>query len=103
MNSNEFLSFCRASLYAFPVNWALLDSNDIVRQKLAPWISRKVSEYLGEAEDSLNAFIVSKLLAHAGAEEIRGELEVVLEEDAEGFVAKLWRMLVYYSLLLDGQ
>lgn len=90
-------------LYSFPVNWELLDNHDVVRQKLAPWISRKVAEYLGEAEDSLNAFIVSKLMAHSSAEEIRSELEVVLEEDAEGFVAKLWRMLVYYSLLLEGQ
>jgi len=52
----------------------------------------------GEEEESLTDFIVSKLQNRRPPDEILEELSVVLDDDAEQFVVKLWRMLVYYSL-----
>ena len=63
------------------------------------WVAKKVQEYLGEEEDSLCEFILSKLRAHCAPQELLEELLLVLDEDAAApFVLKLWRMLVYYSI-----
>ncbi len=67
-------------------------------EKMQPWITKKIVELLGEAEDTLIKFIVSKLLSHSTPEHLLDELKLVLDEDAEVFVYKLWRMLVFHML-----
>lgn len=62
------------------------------------WIVKKIVEYLGEEEESLTAFVVGKLDASCRPAELVAELSMVLDQDAEQFVLKLWRMLIYYSL-----
>lgn len=94
------------ALLAQPVNWPLLTTHRIVETQLKDWIGQKVVEYLGEGEEgtsTLSNFIAQKL-THVGGcspQELRQELAMVLDEDAEGFVLKLWRMLVFYSLKCD--
>jgi len=88
------------ALLAQPVHWSLLTKHRIVETQLKDWIDQKVVEYLGEGSSSLRNFIVQKLSHDDGCspQELRQELAMVLDEDAEGFVLKLWRMLVFYSL-----
>lgn len=97
-----FLAF-REALFAFTVNWDVLDRHDVVRSVLKAWIVKKIVQYLGEEEESLTHFIVSKLSAHCSPQDLVQELSMVLDEDSDTFVCKLWRMVVYYSLLKSAE
>lgn len=55
---------------------------------------------LGAEETSLTEFIIEKLMQPTGIapEELLHELTLILEQDSQVFVEKLWKMLVFYSL-----
>ena len=85
----------REALYALPVDWEALESSGSVEQKLRPFTAKKMVEYLGEDEPSLVDHIVGKLKSRTGAASIEEGLTQILDDDAQGFVVKLWRMLCY--------
>jgi RNA-binding protein 25 len=55
------LSRDRNELFAFTVDWSMVEARQVVDKTMRPWVSRKMIEYLGEEEESLTAFIVQKL------------------------------------------
>ena len=83
----------RDELYAEQVDWDAV--GEVIERKLRPFIGGKIKEYLGEEEPSLVEHIVGKLKAKVGASEIEAELAKVLDDDAQVFVVKLWRMLLF--------
>jgi RNA-binding protein 25 len=62
---------------------------------MKPWVAKKIMEYLGEEEKTLIDFIMGKIAAHTPPAEILQQLTLVLDEEADIFVVKMWRMLVY--------
>ncbi|CAM9335322.1 unnamed protein product, partial [Heterosigma akashiwo] len=92
----------KAALFAYPVAWAVVDEHDIIKSKLKAWIVKKIVEFLGEEEETLIDFICSKLISHADPESILEELKLVLDDDAEIFMVKLWRMLIFHVLKLSS-
>lgn len=70
----------------------------IVHDKMAPWVTTKVTEYLGEAEATMVAFILAKLEQRASPRALVDELQLVLEDDAEVFVKLLWRKLAFEAV-----
>lgn len=62
---------------------------------MRPWISKKITEFLGEEEKSLVDYIVSSTQEHVKASEMLDTLKSILDEEAEMFVLKMWRMLIY--------
>lgn len=88
----------KASLFAFPLDWTVVESHKIITSVMKPWVAKKVMEYLGEEEATLIQFILNKLTAHCHPADLLAELETVLDEDAESFVMKLWRMLTFSVL-----
>lgn len=91
--------FCdRNELLAHPINWSLIESNEIVDKHLREWVVKRTKEYLGEEVDSLTSFIVTQLKSRCQPKILLDELSTILEDDSEAFLLKLWRMLVYYSL-----
>lgn len=71
---------------------------EIVEKRIRPWVAKKIVEYLGEEEETLMSFIISKLKERTGAAAILAELANVLESEAEIFVIKLWRMIIFEVL-----
>ncbi|MCP9264697.1 DNA primase large subunit [Dirofilaria immitis] len=63
-------------LFAFPINWNYVDKS-LVEQRVKPWVSKKITDYIGEEEASL--------------------VDFVLDDEAEVFVVKMWRLLIYES------
>lgn len=51
----------REELFAFPINWQIVESHGIIQSKMRPWIVKKIIEYLGEEEKTLTEFILTKL------------------------------------------
>lgn len=70
----------------------------IVDGTIKNWVVRKIIEYLGEEEATLTDFIITKLKSRCPPNELLTELAAVLDEDAETFVIKLWRMLIFSML-----
>jgi hypothetical protein len=96
----ESLPRDKEGLFRYPIAWAAVDAHDVVELKLRKWISGKIAEYLGAEEATLIDFVVAKLKAHAAPQAILDELKLVLEDDAEGFVTKLWKVLAFHATKL---
>jgi RNA-binding protein 25 len=80
-------------VFAAVVDWSVL--SDRVLSTLRAWVRQKVTELLGEEEPSLTDFIAEKLAAHTAAPALLTELTEVLDEEAEGFVLRLYRTVLY--------
>uniref|UniRef100_A0A3B3ZC82 PWI domain-containing protein n=1 Tax=Periophthalmus magnuspinnatus TaxID=409849 RepID=A0A3B3ZC82_9GOBI len=84
----------RAELFSYALDWAMVDST-LMDRCIRPWISKKIAEYIGEEEPTLVEFLCSKLKAHSSAESILEDVATVLDEEAEVFIIKMWRLLIY--------
>ncbi|KAM7487318.1 hypothetical protein LguiB_024802 [Lonicera macranthoides] len=81
-------------LFSYEINWAIYDKNDL-HEKMRPWISKKITEFLGEEETTLVDYIVSSTREHVKAPEMLDRLQSILDDEAEMFVLKMWRMLIF--------
>jgi len=84
----------RDELFAYNVDWEQLDEN-LMEKRIKPWINKKIIEYIGEEEATLNDFICSKIQQRTNPEKLLEEVKVILDDEAELFVKKMWRLIVY--------
>lgn len=83
----------KADLFNYPLDWNEIDAT--IEKKIRPWINKKIIEYIGEPEPTLVDFICSKVLAGSTPQGILDDVQMVLDEEAEVFVVKMWRLLIY--------
>ncbi|KAL3511281.1 hypothetical protein ACH5RR_030682 [Cinchona calisaya] len=81
-------------LFSYEINWATYDKNAL-HERMRPWISKKITEFLGEEEPTLVEYIMSSTREHVEATEMLNRLHGILDEEAEMFVLKMWRMLIF--------
>jgi len=86
------------TLFQYTIDWDLVEKNDIVEKVMRVWIDARIQEYLGEKEADLTNFAVGLLAHRIPPKDIISEMEMVLVEDAEGFVVKMWRRIIFESL-----
>jgi len=84
------------ALFAYKVRWSSLSSENIESQ-IRPTVEKKVVEYLGVQEELLVHAVVDGIKNHRAPEELVGELEPALEEEAQLLVKKVWRVVVFMS------
>jgi len=84
----------KTALFEYVVDWDLVD-NQLMEKRIRPWVNKKIAEYIGEPEPSLTDFICSKVLAGSMPKAILDDVQMVLDEEAEVFVVKMWRLLIY--------
>ena len=84
----------KTDLFAYNIDWDLVD-NQLMEKRIRPWVNKKIAEYIGEPEPSLTDFICSKVLAGSNPKAILEDVQMVLDEEAEVFVVKMWRLLIY--------
>ncbi|XP_017770263.1 PREDICTED: RNA-binding protein 25 isoform X2 [Nicrophorus vespilloides] len=82
------------ALFAYQLDWSAID-NGLMERKIRPWINKKIIEYIGEPEPTLVDFICSKVMAGSQPQIILEDVQMVLDEEAEVFVVKMWRLLIY--------
>ncbi len=88
----------QSEVFAQSLDWAVIAEHSIVALQMRPWVSKKIAEYLGDDEPPLVDFICSKLSSRVPAIGLVEELRPVLDDEAEPFVLRLWRMLIFCSL-----
>uniref|UniRef100_A0A1I8J4N1 PWI domain-containing protein n=1 Tax=Macrostomum lignano TaxID=282301 RepID=A0A1I8J4N1_9PLAT len=81
-------------LFAYNLDWSIVDST-LMQNRVKPWINKKIIEYLGEEEAQLTEFVCAKVIDKTKPEDILNEIMLVLDDEAEVFVVKLWRLLIY--------
>ncbi|KAF8046127.1 hypothetical protein N665_4007s0002 [Sinapis alba] len=84
----------KEELFSYEINWAMYDQHQL-HERMRPWISKKIMEFLGEEEATLVDFIVSNTQQHVKASQMLELLQSILDEEAEMFVLKMWRMLIF--------
>ena len=92
----DSLPLNQKDLFTFAINWdAFASSNSAVANRIHAYTTQMVAELLGEEEQTLVAFIMEKLQEHAQAAQMIHALVDVLDEDAQQFVLKLYRAVIY--------
>ncbi|XXG55326.1 hypothetical protein AAC387_Pa03g3023 [Persea americana] len=84
----------KEELFAYDINWAVYDKHEL-HERMRPWISKKITEFLGEEEATLVDYIVSSTKDHVRASQMLELLQSILDDEAEMFVLKMWRMLIF--------
>ncbi|XP_010247929.1 PREDICTED: RNA-binding protein 25 isoform X4 [Nelumbo nucifera] len=84
----------KEELFSYEINWAVYDKHEL-HERMRPWISKKITEFLGEEEDTLVDYIVSSTKDHVQASQMLELLQSILDDEAEMFVLKMWRMLIF--------
>lgn len=93
----------KVKAFAFEIDWQAVHDHNIIEKKLRPWVKKKVTEYLGAEEQGMIEFIMRKVTAHTSPEVILRELEGFLDEEAENFTLKMWRMLIFEVLRVKAR
>ncbi|XP_020522643.1 RNA-binding protein 25 isoform X1 [Amborella trichopoda] len=84
----------KEELFSYDINWEVYDKHEL-HHRMRPWISKKITEFLGEEEATLVDFIVSSTRDHVKASQMLELLQAILDDEAEMFVLKMWRMLIF--------
>jgi len=84
----------KSALFEYSIDWDLVD-NQLMEKRIRPWVNKKIAEYIGEPEPTLTDFICSKVLAGSTPKSVLDDVQMVLDEEAEVFVVKMWRLLIY--------
>lgn len=84
----------KPELFSYPLDWSMVDTT-LMERRVRPWINKKIIEYIGEEEPTLVDFVCSKVMAHSMPQSILDDVAMVLDEEAEVFIVKMWRLLIY--------
>jgi len=84
----------KEELFNFPIEYSMVDDL-LMEKRIRPWINKKIVEYIGEPEPTLVDFICSKVLLGSDPVSLLSDVQMVLDEEAEVFVVKMWRLLIY--------
>uniref|UniRef100_A0A3Q3WQY2 PWI domain-containing protein n=1 Tax=Mola mola TaxID=94237 RepID=A0A3Q3WQY2_MOLML len=90
----EKIPTAKPELFAYPLDWSMVDTT-LMERRVRPWINKKIIEYIGEEEPTLVDFVCSKVMAHSMPQSILDDVAMVLDEEAEVFIVKMWRLLIY--------
>jgi RNA-binding protein 25 len=87
------------AVFSYNIDWKSFDEGGKgLRKKIQTWVEKKTAELLGVAEASMVDFIMSKLDEHISAKKMLEELLLVLDDEANPFVFKLYRMVIFETL-----
>ncbi|KAI8960812.1 hypothetical protein F5Y11DRAFT_250932 [Daldinia sp. FL1419] len=86
----------KEGLWEWDVKWDYLDES-VIREKLRPFVEKKLVEYLGVQEQLLIEVVEEHLRKHAKPAELVDELAEALDDEAEALVKKLWRMVIFFT------
>lgn len=62
---------------------------------------QKSQEYIGTEEINFINMILKKLANRESPKDILKKVKIVLEDDAEDFVVKMWRFIIFEMLKLE--
>lgn len=89
-------------LFKYPVNWEIIEKSNIYEKKLRPWVANRIKDLLGSEEEKVINLIVTKVKKKCPPQEIEDKVETFLEKEAEEFVVKMWKLIVFEQLKIEN-
>lgn len=93
----------KEKLFSMEIAWDIIDKYNIVHNKIRPYITKKIVEYYGEEDEQMIDYICSRVSERVNPQEILDELSDVMEDEAQVFIPRLWRLLIYEMKLAEEQ
>lgn len=84
----------KEELFVHKIEWDQIDEKWMT-DRIRPWVSKKISSFLGEEESTLCDYICEQIGQQATPEQLLKDVAVIIDDDAEQFVIKMWRLLIY--------
>ncbi|BEI87165.1 hypothetical protein CcaverHIS002_0705110 [Cutaneotrichosporon cavernicola] len=82
------------SIFRSSVDWSAVQQ---VMPKIREVVAGGIKDALGEVDEDLAAFAMEGIKEQKGAEDLVDDLSPILADEAEVFVTKLWKQLVFES------
>lgn len=87
------------AVFSYNISWDAFDKGgEALSTKVRGWVATKTNQLLGVEEPSMIDFIMTQLQNHVSASKLLEEVEGVLDDEANPFVFKLYRMVIFESL-----
>lgn len=87
------------AVFGYKINWKAFDEGgDALKEKIQQWVAQKTTQLLGMEEASMIKFIMEQLTSHVSASKLLQEVQDVLDDEANPFIFKLYRMVIFESL-----
>uniref|UniRef100_A0A1I7SYN1 RRM domain-containing protein n=1 Tax=Caenorhabditis tropicalis TaxID=1561998 RepID=A0A1I7SYN1_9PELO len=84
----------KEELFVHKIEWDQIDQK-WMDDRIRPWVAKKVSSFLGEEDKTLCDYICEQIGQKATPEQLLKDVAVIIDDDAEQFVIKMWRLLIY--------
>lgn len=91
----------KKEIFKYPIKWELIEKHNIIETKIRQTVCNSIRELLGAEDDAVIDLIVKKVVRHCTPQDILDKIEEFLENDAEKFVIKLWRALIFEQIKLE--
>ncbi|CAD7940137.1 unnamed protein product [Amoebophrya sp. A120] len=90
------------AVFDYPINWGIIDKNELLELKVKPWITKKVKELYDKEEASVIDYIYSVVqkvkTQKMTTDDMLAELDKFLDDETQKFCIKLWRCIILYTL-----
>lgn len=90
----------KTDLFEYPLNWDLV-TDDFIAKRVSPWVQKKIREYIGGDEPALVKFICENVQKRCEANKLLSDLAMILDDEADPFIVKLWRLLIFQTKALS--
>lgn len=82
---------------AYAIDWPVFDTlrREGLEETMRKWVGKKVAELLGTEEPMMTDFIIAKVVERSAPQALFDEIHEVLDVETEGFLLKLYRMVIY--------
>lgn len=73
----ERIPTTKSELFDFKIHWEFVEDN-LIEVRLKPWVNKKITDYIGDEEPSLVAFICEKISTKTEPHKILEDLAMVI-------------------------
>ncbi|CAJ0577015.1 unnamed protein product, partial [Mesorhabditis spiculigera] len=84
-------------LFAAKIHWEFVDK--AFEARIRAWVDKKIKEYIGEPDKTLVDFVYGKIESKVQPDVLLKDMKLILDHEAETFILKLWRVIVYETEL----
>ncbi|EGR28480.1 rbm25 protein, putative, partial [Ichthyophthirius multifiliis] len=93
----------KQDLYNYNINWTFFEASNLLEKKVRPHLCKKSQELLGQEEPEFVNMIIKKIQSKEHPEKIQKKVSKILDEEAEGFITSLWKMIIFEMLKYEKE